>query len=397
MQPKAKNRRWLLTSAAAVAAAGGATVVTHRTAEAGAGIMWYGLVNDAGTSLTTLKSTRDTFTLHVLNDAGKTAVYGQGGVGIQGYGYSGVGVVGHSSTGTGVKGVSQTGTGVYGESVNDNGVYGQATGDGVGVLARASASAGGTALKVEGTALFKGTAAFIGGMSGNANGLVALNATKLAGTVPDTNLSSNIPRKDATSNVFTGSINASSFNGAGSGLTSLDASELAPGTVPDARLSANIPVKDAVINEFAGRIGAQIFAGDGSLLTNLPSPAEIDATAITTGTLADARLSSNVALTNKTGGTVFKGRVSARSFSSPSGVPKFPTVGVATIPAGGSQVHVQHAAASATTVIMAVLQSDPGAAVAIRHIARGVGFFDVFLTGAAPAGATVGYMIVAKP
>ncbi len=393
MQPKAKNRRWLLASAAAVAAAGGATVVNRRAAEARTGTMQYGAGNDAGTSQTTLWSTNSDSTLNVFSNTHYTAIKAVGATGIRGagvdYGVVGVGLLAGSG--------SQYGTGVYGESVNDNGVYGHATGDGVGVLARASASAGGAALRVEGKADFRGTAAFNGGMWGNANGLVALNATKLAGTIPDTNLSTNIPRKDATSNVFTGSINASSFNGAGSGLTSLDASELATGTVPDARLSANIPVKDAVINEFAGRIGAQIFAGDGSLLTNLPSPAEIDATAITTGTLADARLSSNVALTNKTGGTVFKGRVSARSFSSPSGVPKFPTVGVATIPAGGSQVHVQHAAASATTVIMAVLQSDPGAAVAIRHIARGVGFFDVFLTGAAPAGATVGYMIVAKP
>ncbi len=383
MQPKAKNRRWLLTSAAAVAAAGGATVVTHRTAEAGAGIMWYGLVNDAGTSLTTLKSTRDTFTLHVLNDAGKTAVYGQGGVGIQGYGYSGVGVVGHSSTGTGVKGVSQTGTGVYGETIHDNGVYGQATGDGVGVLARASASAGGTALKVEGTALFKGTAAFIGGMSGNANGLVALNATKLAGTVPDTNLSSNIPRKDAASNTFTGSISASSFSGA------VGASNLT-GTINDARLSSNVPLKDASSNTFTGSVTASSFSGDGAGLTGL-SASELDS-----GTVPDGRLSANVPLRDATS-NAFTGAIEAAAFTGPSGLPRFPTVGSATVPAGRAKVRVTDPAASASAMVLAVLQSDPGRPAAVRHIAKGAGFFDVFLTRAVVAQTTVGYIILGQP
>ena len=52
------------------------------------------------------------------------------------------------------------------------------------------------------------------------------------------------------------------------------------------------------------------------------------------------------------------------------------------------------AGCSATVTVLAVLQSDPGKAVAIRHIAKGAGFFDIFLTGTVAAGTSVGYMVV---
>ena len=96
-----------------------------------------------------------------------------------------------------------------------------------------------------------------------------------------------------------------SFTGDGSGLNNLDAADLT-GTVADARLSANVALLNANqaftgANRFAGVVtltnagnllsGTGTFAGNGGGLTNLA------ATGLT-GTVADARLSANVALLN---------------------------------------------------------------------------------------------------
>ena len=150
---------------------------------------------------------------------------------------------------------------------------------------------------------------------------------------------------------------------------------------------------------FTGTVEADKFVGDGSGLTNLPLPtaSNTDASAITSGTLSDARLSPNVALKNSSGTSAFAGAVSAKSFTGPSGLPRFPTAGAATVRKGGSRVRVRNAAVSASAIVLAVLQSDPGRAVAIRHDVKGAGFFDVFLTGAVAAKTTVGYMLVGKP
>ena len=236
--------------------------------------------------------------------------------------------------------------------------------------------------------------------SGAGGSLTGLDASNLAsGTVADGRLSANVPLKDATSNVFTGAIEAASFAGDGDGLANLDASALTSGALPDARLSANIPRKNAETNVFTGTVQADKFVGDGSGLTNLPLPtaSNTDASAITSGTLSDARLSPNVALKNSSGTSAFAGAVSAKSFTGPSGLPRFPTAGAATVRKGGSRVRVRNAAVSASAIVLAVLQSDPGRAVAIRHVVKGAGFFDVFLTGAVAAKTTVGYMLVGKP
>ncbi len=150
---------------------------------------------------------------------------------------------------------------------------------------------------------------------------------------------------------------------------------------------------------FTGTVEADKFVGDGSGLTNLPLPtaSNIDASKIASGTLADARLSSNVALKNTAATADFVGAVSGKYFTGPAGLPRFPTAGAATIRAGRSKVRVSNQAVSASAVVLAVLQSDPGKAVSIRHIAKGAGFFDVFLTGAVAAKTAVGYMIVGKP
>ncbi|MBI5383849.1 MAG: tail fiber domain-containing protein [Verrucomicrobia bacterium] len=138
------------------------------------------------------------------------------------------------------------------------------------------------------------------GFAGNGLLLSNLNATKLTvGTLPDARLSSNVALLDADQN-FTGTTRfagvvtltntastlAGSFTGDGGGLTNLGAAALA-GTVADARLSANV----ALLSEgasFAGLVSAPGFAGNGPLLSNL------NASRLTLGTLPDARLSGNV-------------------------------------------------------------------------------------------------------
>jgi len=95
---------------------------------------------------------------------------------------------------------------------------------------------------------------------------------------------------------------AGAFTGSGSGITGLNASNLSSGTVPDARHSANVALYDAASPAFVNTLSAGAFAttgnitvtgsgkhaGDGSLLTNL------NASSLSTGTVADGLLSSNI-------------------------------------------------------------------------------------------------------
>jgi hypothetical protein len=83
------------------------------------------------------------------------------------------GVVGRSDAGTGVLGGSNDTTGVEGSTFGGTGVYGHANA-GVGVKAQAEAIFGGTALQVEGVAVFS--------RAGRAS--VAANATSVDVTVP---------------------------------------------------------------------------------------------------------------------------------------------------------------------------------------------------------------------
>src|SRR5438552_2741530 len=109
------------------------------------------------------------------------------------------------------------------------------------------------------------------------------------------------------------------FNGNGAGLTALNAASISSGTVPDARLSANVALMSANqtftgSNTFTGvsslTNALNQFAGNGAALTAL------GAGNISSGTLADARLSANVALLN--GNQTFAGSntfTSANSFA----------------------------------------------------------------------------------
>ncbi|HYF16104.1 MAG TPA: hypothetical protein VD971_13630 [Phycisphaerales bacterium] len=146
------------------------------------------------------------------------------------------------------------------------------------------------------------------------------NAANLTGTLPGAALSGSY------TNALTLSNASNAFTGSGAGLTALNATSIASGTIADARLSANVAtlagaqtfsgVKTfSAIPAFNGGTSGSTapFAVDSTstvanlsadLLDGLSSSAFAaaththPATDITSGTLSDARLSSNVALRN---------------------------------------------------------------------------------------------------
>jgi hypothetical protein len=127
-----------------------------------------------------------------------------------------------------------------------------------------------------------------GAFAGNGGGLTNLNAATLAsGSLPDARLSSNVALLNANqsfsgSNTFVGVASLTNagntlvgtHSGGGAGLTSLNAANLSSGTLPDARLSTNV----ALLNgnqtfsgavQFSSTVSASGFAGNGAGLTNL--------------------------------------------------------------------------------------------------------------------------------
>ena len=140
---------------------------------------------------------------------------------------------------------------------------------------------------------------------------------------------------------FSHGITAPSFSGSGGGLTGLDASKLSSGTAADARLSANIPRKSASSNRFQGKLLALGFGGLG------------------------------------TGGS-----------------PAFTGAGSAIIPAGKRRVTIDEPAMIGPgRHVVVSLESDPGANVAIRNTVRSPGKIDIFLTGNVAKDTEVAYFI----
>ena len=187
---------------------------------------------------------------------------------------------------------------------------------------------------------------FVGSFTGNGGGLTNLNGANLnnlnaanitSGTLADARLSGNVPLLNRhqsftgsntfsgasaltnPANTFAGSFSGS-FAGNGSALTSLNAGNVSSGSLADARLSANVPLLGgnqtfAGANTFgnAGNSFVGSFTGNGGGLSNLNGANlnNLNAASITSGTLADARLSSNVPLLNRnqtfTGSNTFSG------------------------------------------------------------------------------------------
>jgi formylglycine-generating enzyme required for sulfatase activity len=79
------------------------------------------------------------------------------------------------------------------------------------------------------------------------------------------------------SNLTLSGTTSGSFFGDGSALTMLNANSLSSGTVADARLSSNVPLLSAPTNTFIGTVTASSFSGDGSGLTGVKASSFADA------------------------------------------------------------------------------------------------------------------------
>jgi hypothetical protein len=88
-----------------------------------------------------------------------------------------------------------------------------------------------------------------------------------------------------------GVLTAGSFSGVGTLLTALNATNIITGTLAEARLSSNVPLKN-VANTFAAAITATSFVGDGRTLTNTLIALVINATAHNLLSRAKARLTA---------------------------------------------------------------------------------------------------------
>lgn len=120
----------------------------------------------------------------------------------------------------------------------------------------------------------------------NASNAVALTAplqgTNITGTIPVANLPLNVAFVNSNqvftvSNTFNGVVKANNstnafsgaFTGNGGGLTNVPATSLT-GTLPDARLSSNVALQNNPNLLFAGSVTATNFIGAGHGLTNVP-------------------------------------------------------------------------------------------------------------------------------
>ncbi len=126
-------------------------------------------------------------------------------------------------------------------------------------------------------------------LSGNGSGLTSLNASQLtSGTIPQTQLPGVVVTNNATGVTLSGT-----FSGNGSGLTSLNASQLTSGTIPQTRLPGVV-----VTNNATGVTLSGAFSGNGSNLTSL------NASQLTSGTIPQTQLPGAVVTNNATGVTL---------------------------------------------------------------------------------------------
>jgi hypothetical protein len=137
----------------------------------------------------------------------------------------------------------------------------------------------------------------------NGSALTSINATNISsGTVNDLRLSSNVTLKG---NTFNGNNQLVQLDGTGalptlngSALTTLNGTNISGGTVADARLTTNVTLKG---NTFNGANSLVLLDGSGALPTlNGAALTAINATNISSGTVADARLTTNVTLLGNT-------------------------------------------------------------------------------------------------
>ncbi len=100
----------------------------------------------------------------------------------------------------------------------------------------------------------------------------------------------------AGSSAFGGAVSATSFSGDGLALTNLDATQLTTGTLSNARLSASVTTQGNVFNGINQLV--QIDALGHLPVLNATNLTNLNASSLSSGTVADGRLSANVALLN---------------------------------------------------------------------------------------------------
>lgn len=167
---------------------------------------------------------------------------------------------------------------------------------------------GGSGIEISGTTISSTVSAGVKSIASGSANLTISSDGNGGYTISDANagigveLQNSSPGSAQTGNInITGTMIAGSFEGDGSGLTNLNASNVASGTLADARLSTNVTLAGNTfngVNQLVQLDGSGFLpALNGSALTSL------NASNITTGTLADARLSTNVTLQ----GNIFNG------------------------------------------------------------------------------------------
>jgi hypothetical protein len=206
---------------------------------------------------------------------------------------------------------------------------------------------------------FNGTTGAFTNVSGNGVALTAINASNItSGTIDNarttantSNSASTIVVRDANGAFGAGNVTAANFIGAGTTITSINASNISSGTIANARTTAasangasTIVLRDASGDFAADAITSNFFIGDGSNVS------AINGSNVTTGTVANARTTaatangaSTIVLRGASGefaaGTItgtFTGNLtgnasgSAATFTSTSQNSQFNSIGVGT-------------------------------------------------------------------
>ena len=206
--------------------------------------------------------------------------------------------------------------------VYDNGSYANPTWitslAGTKIIGDISGKAAGFTGSLGGDVIGTQSATAVSSVGGQTAANVASGASA-ANAATSANIANTIVKRDASGNFSAGTVTAAGFSGTGSGLTGLNASQLASGTVPDARLSGSVDLVNANqvftgTKTFSPPAGAPFVVGNANLVNNLNADLldgqhgafYQNAANLTGGTLADARLSGNVAL--RAGGNAFTGQ-----------------------------------------------------------------------------------------
>lgn len=200
----------------------------------------------------------------------------------------------------------------------------------------------------------------------NASNITSGTLANARTTASATNGASTIVARDASGNFAAAGITATTFTGNGANLTSLNGTAITTGTVANARTTASssngastIVARDASGNFAAGTITATTFSGahsgDGSALTNL------NASAVTTGTLANARTSASstngasTIVARDASGNFAAGTITANLTGTASNATYATSAGSATIAtnlAGGGTSSIPYQSAANTTAML---------------------------------------------